>query len=143
MNIKNYTSEVPVDRSMSKIEKMLVSIGAKNIMRSYDDYQECKSISFTIHLASGVVSFQLPSRTEKIYDKLYSQYTRPTEKSIAICQAQAGRTAWKIISDWVEIQATMILLDQADLMQVFLPYVHDGNSSLYEKLKGQDFKLLK
>lgn len=142
MNLKNYTSEMPVEKSMAKIEKFLVMAGARNIMKAYDDDGICSSVSFAIVTNGVQVGFTLPARVEAIYNHLYSLYTRPTDKSKDICQAQAARTAWKIISDWVEIQVTMIKLDQAELMQVFLPYVHDGKSSLYEKLKESNFKLL-
>lgn len=143
MNIKNYTSQVPVDRSMAKIEKSLLNVGAMKIMRSYNTDQDCVAISFVIPLNGNDIGFQIPSREGAIYSKLYENYQKPTVRSAEICADQAARTAWKIISDWVEIQATMVMLDQADLMQVFLPYVHDGNTSLYEKLKENGFKLLK
>jgi len=142
MKIKNYTSEVPIDRSMGKIEKNLVSAGADKIMKSYDANGVCASISFTLFVDGKSLGFQLPSRVDKIYNRLIKEYTRPTPRSFELAAEQAGRTAWKIISDWVEIQITMITLDQADLLQVFMPYLHDGTESLYDKLKKSDFKLL-
>jgi len=143
MNLKNYTSETPIDRSMAKIEKYLVAAGARNIMKDYDIEGNCSAVSFAIPLNGNNIAFKLPARVDSIYRHLYAQYKRPTNKSREVCLAQSGRTAWKIISDWVEIQVTMIQLDQADLMQVFLPYVHNGTQSFYESLKEGGFKLLK
>lgn len=143
MAMKNYTSEVPISSSMARIEKNLVIAGAKKIMRDYDADGNCISISFQIVTDRETLGFQLPSRVEAIYKKLYSKYTRPTTKSEEIVRAQAGRTAWKIISDWVEIQITMIELEQAELAQVFLPYLFDGKQTFYDKFKKDGFKALR
>lgn len=91
MNLKNYTSETPASTSMAKIEKNLVSAGARNIMKTYDDNQSCTAISFQLTVNNKVLGFQLPAKVEAIYQILYAKYTKPTEKSQDICRAQAER----------------------------------------------------
>ena len=51
-------------------------------------------------------------------------------------KTQANRTAWKVLSDWTEIQCTMILLGQAKPLQMFLPFVYDvkNEETLYDKV---------
>jgi hypothetical protein len=55
---------------------------------------------------------------------------------------QAERTAWKIQQDWVQVQMSLIKLKQADMLQVFMAYVWDGEQTFYERLKGRGFKQL-
>ena len=57
---------------------------------------------------------------------------------------QAQRTSWKILYDWVQVQVSMIQLQQAEFIEVFLPYCYDreADKTFYEKLKGNGFKQL-
>ena len=44
------------------------------------------------------------------------------------------RTAWRLVQEWVDIQATMIDLNQVDAAEVFMPYMIVGRNggTLYD-----------
>ena len=59
-------------------------------------------------------------------------------------QPQSNKTAWKILSDWPEIQCSMILLGQAKPLQMFLSFVYDMKSdeTFFDKVSNGKMKLL-
>jgi hypothetical protein len=73
-----------------------------------------------------------------------AEVRKPHRGTLERIAEQAERTAWSLLRDWVHIQVTMIQMQQAEAMQIFLPYAYDGknNQTLFEKLKGNGFKLL-
>lgn len=142
MAIKNYTSEVPASTSQQRIEKKLISAGARDIMKRYDENGICSSIAFIMPVEGKQLTFQLPAKVDAIFKLLMKEYQKPTPRSREIANSQAERTAWKIIADWVDIQITMIQLDQAEVLQVLFPFLTDGKETFYEKVKKSEFKLL-
>lgn len=149
-SIKNYTSSIPASLSMSRIEEMLVKAGAMDIHKSYNNDQVCDAIIWVM-IVPGVVQplhFKLPAKVEACYNALWKQYCKevkkPQESTKKTIREQSARTAWKIIHDWVELQLTMIELDQAEPMELFLPYVYNPESkqTFFEHAKEKSFKQL-
>jgi hypothetical protein len=141
--IKNYTSGVPIDRTVSKIESVLVEAGASNIMKDYAG-GELKAICFTVvnpHDRTKV-SIRLPANVDEVYAVLKSEVKRPRSGTLDKLKDQAGRTAWKLMQDWVEVQLSLIRMSQAEFLQVFLPYVWDGRQTFYSALKAGGFEAL-
>lgn len=143
MNIKNYTSGIASERSISKIETILMEMGANNINKQYLD-KKLNSLTFTIEVNGNSVLFKLPAKADAVVNALKKQYKRLTPATLRGIEDQAEKTAWKICCDWVEIQATLIKLEQAEFMEVFLPYVYmvEKQQTLFERLKETKFKLL-
>ena len=143
INLKNYTSTVPAITSMGRIEQALVKAGATDISKKYED-GICKSITFRMMVQLQPLFFQLPAKVDSCYKVLYEEVKRPRPDTKTLIRQQAERTAWKIISDWVEIQLSMILLEQADALQIFLPYVYNPatETTFYNQLKEGGFKTL-
>lgn len=140
--IKNYTSTVPIEKTILRIELALIKGGATGIMKDYDD-GKLKAISFSIpSMEKRLIAIRLPADVEAVYRILESAMKRPRKETVGRLQSQAERTAWKLIQDWVEIQMAMIKMKQAELIQIFLPYVYDGRKTFYQSLKEQNFKLL-
>jgi hypothetical protein len=141
--IKNYTSQVPASQSISYIERQLVSKNATNILKQYDN-QELKAICFSFNVNGTDRPFRLPAKVEKIYDILMATVRKPDNEIRKKRRAQAERTAWKIISDWIDIQMALIELEQAEIMEIFLPYLYDPASerTFFEKIKEGGYQLL-
>lgn len=145
MNLKNYTSGVPVSRSIMLIEEKLLSIGAKTISKFYDEQMNVEGFTFQI-VKNGMPSliFKLPSKWRACEKVMRGEVKRPREHTFDKITEQAQRTAWKLLYDWVCIQVSMIELEQAEAIEVFLPYAYDpaSNRTLFEKVKEGEIKLL-
>jgi len=145
MNIKNYTSTVEASRSMAKIEELLVEIGATNINKQYE-HKVCTGITFLLYdqQLQQTLAFHLKAQVEECFQVLWKDVKRPQANTKATPQQQASKTAWKILSDWTEIQCSMILLGQAKPLQMFLPFVYDmkSNQTLYDKFNSGKLNLL-
>jgi hypothetical protein len=142
INIKNYTSQVPAGRSVQKIEDCLVKHGAKNIIKLYDDNRKLIGIAFVIVVNNRDLSFKLPARIERI-EKAMSVGSKKTTASTKTLE-QAERTAWRLLAELIEIQMSLIHLDQMEFMEVFLPYMfdHSKNETFFDKMKNKDFAML-
>jgi hypothetical protein len=145
MNIKNYTSTIDASRSMAKIEELLVEIGATNINKQYAE-KVCTGITFLLfdQQLQKTLPFHLKAQVEECFTILWKDVKRPRSDTRFILQQQANKTAWKILSDWTEIQCSMILLGQAKPLQMFLPFMYDMKTSetLFDKVTTGKINLL-
>lgn len=145
MNIKNYTSEIDASKSMANIERVLVEIGASNINKNYKD-KVCSGITFLYfdEQTKQTLAFHLKAQVDECFNIFWKQRVQKTASQKEACIKQANRTAWKILSDWTEIQCSMILLGQATTLQMFLPCVYDmkNNETLYDKISTGEIKNL-
>ena len=143
MNLRNYTSGVPVERSISAIEKLLVQAGATHIAKFYDG-QRIVGFMFQIIINHTSISFKLPSKPLAIRRLMEAEVKKPRCGTMQRVAEQAERTAWAILKDWVHIQVTMIQVQQAEALQIFLPYacINGTDITLFDKLKDTGFKQL-
>lgn len=144
MNLKNYTSTVPAITSMGRIERALVQAGATDISKKYNEDKVCTAITFRMLVNRNPVFFQLPAKVNACFDVFWKEVKRPRPDTKRTTMEQAERTAWKIVCDWVEVQLSMILLEQAEALEIFLPYVYNPatETTFYNQLKNSEFKAL-
>lgn len=138
MNIKNYTSTIDSSISMAKIEKLLVEVGASNISKKYEN-KICTGITFLYtEPGSDTLAFHLKAQVDECFKIFWKEVKRPNSDTKGRITEQSVRTAWKILCDWTEIQCSMILLGQAEPLQMFLPFVYDlkNEETLYDKIKN-------
>jgi hypothetical protein len=141
--IKNYTSEVAAVKSINHIEKRLVENNARNIMKIYDA-GHLTGIAFIVRVNDSDMPFKIPARIDKVEKVLMDQYSRPRKDTARIVKDQAERTAWKILADWVDIQMSLVELDQAELAEVFMPYLynHQKETTFFDSWKSNGFTML-
>lgn len=129
MPLLNYTTKVPVVRSVQEIQKTLVKAGATSIMQDFDVDGNICALSFKITLNENQISFRLPSETDKVLEVMKRD---GTPRSF-LTPEQAQRVAWRIIKDWIEAQMAIVQTKMVTLPQVFLPYaVNQQGTTLYE-----------
>lgn len=161
MFLKNYTSNVPVSQTIARIEKVLIQCGVARIAKDYGIGGDVVAIQFVIQPGDGAPEMlvRLPADKEKAQQALWLDYvdgdnlnqkgdgfacswSQRKKKSKKDFAEQGERTAWKIIQDWVEIQLSMIQLNQAEYREVFMPYIWDGHSTIFQKVKANGYRAL-
>jgi hypothetical protein len=141
MNIKNYTSGVAVDKTISRIECLLAQAGAKAIGKNYEG-GKLSSLTFQMEINGHDVLIRLPAKPEAVYEALRKEIKKPHRGTLERLKKQSERTAWKIQQEWLEIELTNIQLNQKEKLEVFLSYVWDGRQTYYAALKESKFKAL-
>ena len=126
-NIKNYTTEVPADRSILEIEKLLTLFGASAIIKEYTS-ERVHSLTFRLQDET----FRLPANVKGVEKILFEgiRAQRDSEKRRA---DKAYRVSWRILKDWTHAQLSLIASGQAHAMEIFLPYMYDGKTTLFQK----------
>jgi hypothetical protein len=142
--IKNYTSAVPVERTIASIEQELVKIGVTQIVKSYDSEGLPMGIIFSIQIPTvGFFNFKIPARVEAAHDllKTIPMYKKKNKEWL---KAQSRRTAWKIVLEWVAAQVAMVQLNNIDAMQMFLQFSYNPKTqeTLYDRISGNGFRML-
>lgn len=124
---------------MARIEELLVEAGATDISKSYDENKRCSAIRFRMMTPThGALFFEIPANVDACFKVLWKEIRRPVADTRKRVEEQANRTAWKIVSDWVEVQVSMISLEQAVALQLFMPYVWNPNTNetLYKRIEN-------
>lgn len=147
MNIKNYTSGISVENTIARIESKLSAAGANGIMKLYNHKQKITSMVFRIDLGNGQCwHIKVPAKVEACFDAMWKQHclhhSRPREETKARIYEQAERTAWKLVQDWIEVQVSLIVMKQAEFLEVFMPYIWDGKETYFEQIQRGGYKAL-
>ena len=136
MAIKNYTTDVPVNKTVSEIHLILADHGAKRILFDYGADSKVTAISFTIETPTGEQAVRLPANVERVCEVLRQQKNNPRNRNrsqIDDSQDQAERVAWRIVKDWLAAQLAILETEMVDVQQVFLPYfLNRQGQTLYE-----------
>lgn len=144
--IKNYTSGVSPETTIARIEYKLASVGASGIMKLYGPDKRVTALIFNMPDGTRQHAIKVPANVHACYEALWKQYcqthSHPREEAKTRISDQASRTAWRLVQDWIEVQVSMIVMRQAEPLEVFLPYVWDGKQTYFEAIRSNGFKAL-
>lgn len=137
MKIKNYTSTVPSERSRARIQQVLVELGATQIGMDVSDGR-VSGMSFQVNIEGQTLKYRLPARVGSVYECLSKKKSKRKDmRQDEARRMQADRTAWKLLQDWVEVQASLIQIGMSTATEVFLPYMLVGSGKTQHTLWAQ------
>lgn len=131
-NLKNYTTTVTTEKTVTELQTLLVGKGAKKIFIEYQN-GEPQALAFEITLKGYDLNYRLPCNVEGAYQAMCdSREVQQRYKN----KDQAKRTAWRNLLAWVEAQIAMIEMRQVEMSEVFLPYMTlpQSNQTLFQFL---------
>ena len=153
MAIKNYTSDIPINRIFQRIQDSLAQHGTRQISFDYGNNGKVYGVFFTILLDEQRLQVKLPARVDKALSVLQKQYSNGLmrdRKTSAIFRRgnkkemddQAYRVAWRNILDWVEAQMALLEIEMAKIEEIFLPYmVTSTGKTFFERIEQKGFLL--
>jgi hypothetical protein len=147
MAIKNYASEIPIDRIFAELQQTLGTHGAKHISFEYGDDGKVQGLAFTIKVNDRFIPIKLPARVEKAQAVLKKQWedgviSHKRGKENTYGNEQAYRVAWRNILDWVLAQMALLEIGMAKMEEVFLPYMQDRDGvTFFERMEQRGFLL--
>lgn len=146
MQIKNYTSGIAVETTIARIEQKLAAIGATGIMKLFSPDKKVSSLVFQMPDGNRKFNIKVPANVKACFDAMWKDHCIHTRQQREGTKArildQAERTAWKLVQDWIEVQVSMIVMKQAESLEVFMPYIWDGRQTYFEYSRAQQFKAL-
>jgi hypothetical protein len=139
MALLNYSTTVPVARSIGQVQALLVEAGARQIGTEYSDVGSPVSIGFAVETGYGLRMFHLPVNADRVHALLKRDRKVPPRYSTP---EHAERVAWRIIKDWLEAQLALIRTEMVSLDEVMLPYmVSDQGRTVYQLYRDQQLSL--
>lgn len=122
----NYTTTVPVNRTVNAIHELLAKAGAHQVATTYSDGQP-SGVAFSLMTPAGLRAFVLPVDVSKVAGVLSKD--RDVARRLKTPE-QAQRVAWRIAKDWLEAQLAIVATEMVRFDQVMLPYMRavDGRS---------------
>lgn len=146
-----------MSQSVHRIEQVLLQCGVTGITKEYGPDAKLAAIMFSVLFDQQTrLTIRLPAKEQAAWDALWRDYagddlsadhnsliysSRKTKRKSDF-KEQSERTAWKLVSDWVEIQMSFIQLGQAEIREVFMSYIWDGEKTLFQRFSERGWKAL-
>ena len=135
MPIKNYTTTIDSFQSLGEIQGALAKNGACKIMIEYEKGGTPVSITFGLNTPNGPQGFMLEANIQGVEAVFQRQRVKAD-------RAQAQRTAWRNVRDWVLAQVAIIESGQMQIDEAFFPCICNGKgTTLYQLYQGGQLQL--
>jgi hypothetical protein len=128
LNLKNYTTSVPAERSIGEIEGLLSMFGATAVMKEYGGDGQVSSLAFKYQ--DNI--YKLPANKGGVYEVLFTTKSSSRRDEEANRDRRAYNVAWRLIKDWVYTQLSIIVAKQATPEQIMLPFLWDGKRTFFQ-----------
>lgn len=142
MPLLDYTTSVPVARTVAQVQAKLVEHGARAVMMEYDDRGRIKSLAFNVEMPNGELPIRVPidaAATLRVLQRQADNHEIPARYAR---EEQAYRVAWRIIKDWIESQMSLLETEMVKMQEIFLPYViTPGGQTIFKVMEGKGFLL--
>jgi hypothetical protein len=140
MPILNYTTKINEHKTVSEIQSILSRKGANRVSIEYVGGSP-EAVVFEYQVQGNAIPFRLPCKFEGVRKAMLAEVpkvSRSKRDRDPAFAAQARRVAWRIIKDWIAAQLALIEAGQAELAEVFFPYVvvNASGKTLYEEFKA-------
>ena len=147
MITKNYTTSIKVEKTIMEIEQILVKFKAQGIYKEYVG-ERISALMFFIVKDGQKIPFKIPVCVDKarnIITRLVNAKKLPRRYLAEPLRTEQGeRVSWRIIKDWIFSQLSMIEIEYADPVEIFLPYAYDSvnDKTVYQKFVEQKEKFI-
>lgn len=144
MSFKNYSTQVPLDRTIAEIEHLLITHGATYVLKEYSDGM-ITSINFIIQVEGQKMPVKLPLDMNALQTLLKEQKKEGQVKKLSHKELNdinvIRRIGWRFLKDWLQAQMDYADMNQRKLEQIFLADIYDSRSgkTLFQVLQERKF----
>lgn len=140
MPIANFSTSVPVIKTVGEIQEMLAKASVQALMIDYEGTLP-KSITFRMERGGEPLHFRLPADWRGVQSVLRRQKGVPRS---GCSDEQSQRVSWRIVRDWIRAQLALVEAGAAKLEEVMLPYLlidPEMKTTLYQRFSQDKFRV--
>ena len=131
MAVRNYTTQIQVEKTITEIESIILKFGAKGIYKEYSG-SKINGLMFYIEKDGQKIPFKIPMSIEKsrrVVENAVKEGKLPRKFMQEPLRSEQGeRIAWRIIKDWIDSQLSLFEMQFADAIEILLPYAYNLQS---------------
>lgn len=139
----NYTTNVPVEKTLPEIERILGRFGVSHSTREWKD-GEVIGLVFALPVHNQEMFFRLPCNADKVYQILIKQYKRKRRDTEKKVHEQSAKIAWRVLMDRLAAELSSIEFEQITPEQLFFGQIINPQTgqTFFEIVEEHGFKLL-